>query len=176
MYLLVLLLLRLTGKREIGNFSPFDFLVALMLGEIVDEAIYGDVPFLQFTVAAAGIAACQYVTGWLGFKSRKLDRLLQGTPEILVRNGEPQQDALARERVPEADLMAMLREQGIEDVREVKLGTLEVSGRLTVLKEEWAETIRKGDLPGKERRQKEGEEPPVEKRTSAEWALGKEAA
>ncbi len=180
-YVLVLVLLRVTGKREIGNFSPFDLLVAFMLGEIVDEAIYGDVSFAQFGVAAVCIALLQYGTGWLSYLSRPLDRLLQGEPAVMVRDGELQRQALRAERLSEEDLMAMLREQQIDDLREVKLGTLEVNGMLTVIKQEWAEAVQKGDLPGKEQQQRLADtggqdEPPVEKQTYSPRALGQEAA
>jgi uncharacterized membrane protein YcaP (DUF421 family) len=179
-YLLILVILRITGKREIGNFSPFDLLIALMLGEIVDEAIYGDVDFLQFAVAAVCIAALQYGTSWLTYASRTMDRLLEGTPSVLVRNGELQQDAMKRERLNEAEVLALLREQSVDDLREVKLGTLEVSGQLTVLKEEWAEPVQKGDLPGAEAEQKQRDtggqdQPPPDKQTDSPRALGQEA-
>ena len=56
-YVLMLVVIRALGKRTVGNFSAFDLLVALMLGEIVDEIIYGDVRFIQGTVAVVSIAA-----------------------------------------------------------------------------------------------------------------------
>ena len=169
-YLMVLVLLRITGKREIGNFSPFDLLVALMLGEIVDEAIYGDVSFAQFALAAGMIALCQYATGWLTFQNKKLDALLEGTPSVLVRDGELQREALRKERMAEEEVMAMLREQGIDDLREVKVAVLEVSGRLSAIKQDWAEPVQKGDLPGQEQEEKQRdtggqEQPPMEKLT-----------
>jgi uncharacterized membrane protein YcaP (DUF421 family) len=180
-FAVMLVILRLMGKREIGSFSPFDLLVALMLGEIVDEAIYGDVSFPQFLVAALAIAGCQWVTGWLCCRSRKLEHLLEGVPTVLIRDGEMQRDAMRKERVTEEEIMELLREQSLDDLREVRLGTLESNGQLSVLKAEWAETVQKSDLMGEERRLKEQdtggqEEPPVEKQTYSPQALGREAA
>jgi uncharacterized membrane protein YcaP (DUF421 family) len=180
-YVLMLVIVRALGKREIGNFSAFDLLVSLTLGEIVDEAIYGDVSMAQFAVAAVLIAGCQYVSGWLSCKSPKIDRVLQGSPTILIRNGEIDRDALRKERVAEAEVMAMLREHGIDDLREVKLGVLEVVGQLSVIQEDWAQPVQKGDLPGEESRQKQedtnGQEDPPEGRwtCSAEALYGKAA-
>ncbi|MFN3651659.1 MAG: DUF421 domain-containing protein [Armatimonadota bacterium] len=180
-YALMLALLRLTGKREIGNFSPFDLLVALMLGEIVDEAIYGDVSFLQFGLAAVLIAALHVATGWMAYASKTLDRILQGSPSMLIKDGELCRDEMRKERISEDEVMAMLREQMVDDLREVKLGTLEASGRLAVVKHEWAEPLQKGDLRGKEAQQKQADtggqdEPPLEKQTYSPRALNREAA
>lgn len=180
-YVLILVILRVTGKRTVGNFSPFDLLVALMLGEVVDEAIYGDVSFLQFALAAVLIGMLQYATGWMSFKNKTLDRILRGAPVGVIRNGELQHDEMRKERLSEEEVMALLREQMVDDLREVKFGTLEVSGRLAVIKEEWAEPVQKGDLRGKEAEQKQADtggqdDPPYEKQTYSPRALNQEAA
>lgn len=180
-YALMLIVLRCLGKREVGSFTAFDLLVALMLGEVVDEVIYGDVAFIQGAVAVLVIALAQYVTGWLTFFSHTMDRLLEGVPAVLIRDGALQPEAMRKERVNEQELMALLREQSIDDVREVKLGTLEVSGQLAVLKQDWAEPVQKGDLKGPESQQKQvdtggQDEPPPEKQTGSPRALGQRAA
>jgi uncharacterized membrane protein YcaP (DUF421 family) len=177
----MLVVLRCLGKREIGSFSPFDLLVALMLGEIVDEVIYGDVSMVQGAVAALVIALAQYATGWLTYLNHSMDSLLEGTPAIIIKNGELQRQAMRKERMNEQEVMALLREQEIDDVREVKLGTLEVSGHLTVLKQDWAEPVQKGDLKGPESEQKQSdtggqEEPPLTKQTDSPQALGQKVA
>ena len=66
-YILMLIVVRALGKRTVGNFSAFDLLVALMLGELVDEIIYGDVRFSQGTVAIVTIAALAYADSWLAY-------------------------------------------------------------------------------------------------------------
>jgi uncharacterized membrane protein YcaP (DUF421 family) len=180
-YVFMLVVLRCLGKREIGSFSPFDLLVALMLGEIVDEVIYGDVSMVQGAVAALVIALAQYATGWLTYLNHSMDNLLEGTPAIIIKNGELQRQAMRKERMNEQEVMALLREQEIDDVREVKLGTLEVSGHLTVLKQDWAEPVQKGDLKGPESQQKQSdtggqEEPPLKKQTDSPQALGQKVA
>jgi uncharacterized membrane protein YcaP (DUF421 family) len=180
-YVFMLVVLRCLGKREIGSFSPFDLLVALMLGEIVDEVIYGDVSMVQGAVAALVIALAQYATGWLTYLNHSMDNLLEGTPAIIIKNGELQRQAMRKERMNEQEVMALLREQEIDDVREVKLGTLEVSGHLTVLKQDWAEPVQKGDLKGPESEQKQSdtggqEEPPLTKQTDSPQALGQKVA
>jgi len=165
-YALLLVVIRVLGKREVGNFTAFDLLVALMLGEVVDEIIYGDVEFAQGAVAIGAIALIQYATSWLSYMNHFADKLLDGVPTILVRDGALQQDGMRKERMNEHELMGLLREQEIEDLREIKLAVLEVGGALSVIKHSWAESIQKADLggPEKDARQKAvgGQEEPPE--------------
>jgi len=148
-YFILLFTVRILGKREIGNFSAFDLIVALILGEAVDEAIYGDVTVLKFVILVATVAIWDLVTSWLSYKSDAIRKLLESPPLVLVDKGKMNQENMARERIPEEDLYSMLRLQSIDDIQEVKKGTLEPNGRLSVIKEEWAKTIQKGDIPDK---------------------------
>lgn len=71
-YAVMLVVIRVLGKRTVGNFTAFDLLVALMLGEVVDEIIYGDVTIAQGLVVIVVVAAAKYVTSWLTFLSEPL--------------------------------------------------------------------------------------------------------
>jgi uncharacterized membrane protein YcaP (DUF421 family) len=180
-YFFMLVVIRLLGKRSVGAFSAFDLLVALMLGEVVDEMIYGDVTLLQGGVAVAAIALCQFGTECLGYKSKRLDELLQGKPSILVRDGQLQHHAMRAERMSEQDVMVQLRQQSMDDIREVKLAILEPSGQVSVIKQDWAETVRKADLGGPEQQQREQatqgqKDPPADKSPISPKMLQQEAA
>jgi uncharacterized membrane protein YcaP (DUF421 family) len=176
-YVIILTVLRLSGKRAIGNFTAFDLLVALMLGEVVDEIIYGDVEFLQGLVPIAVVTLLQVGTSWLTYWDHGWDKVLEGVPTIVVREGELDPKGLRHERMNPKDVMAELRQSGIDDLREVKLATVENDGRVSVLKQDWAEELQKGDIDPelKERRKADTggmDEPPPEKRTDSEQALG----
>lgn len=179
-YLLMLVVIRLLGKRSVGAFSAFDLLVALMLGEIVDEMIYGDVSFLQGTVAISVIALMDYLTSFLSFSNRKLETILEGSPTVIVRNGELDRRGLAAERMNELEVWSHLRMKGIDDVREVKIAAVEPSGEISVIRQNWAEPVQKSDLGGEEARRKQqitgGQEaPPVDKYTLSPQALAEAA-
>ena len=77
-YVFMLIVVRLLGKREVGSFSAFDLLVALMLGEVVDEVIYGDVVPWQGMVAVVVIGAVHALTGWASCANRLVGNLLEG--------------------------------------------------------------------------------------------------
>jgi uncharacterized membrane protein YcaP (DUF421 family) len=170
LYVIMLIVIRLLGKRTVGNFSAFDLLVALMLGEVVDEIVYGDVNFGQGITAVFVIAAAKYLTSYLSYSSDTLNRILDGAPKILIRNGNIEYQGLKHELVNEKELLASLRLHGISDMREVKLATMEVDGLVSVIKEEWAENLQKIDLQKEE--EDEEEEVPAEKRTDSPEALG----
>jgi len=87
-YALMLAVIRLMGKRTVGMFTAFDLLVALMLGEVVDEIIYGDVTFSQGAVAITVIALAKYSTAWLSYFDHGLNKLLEGTPTAIIRDGK----------------------------------------------------------------------------------------
>jgi uncharacterized membrane protein YcaP (DUF421 family) len=176
-YAIMLLVLRFSGKRAIGNFSAFDLLVALMLGEVVDEIIYGDVDFLQGLVPIAIVTLLQVGSSWLSYWDHGWDRVLEGVPTIVVRNGELDHKGLRAERMNPKDLMAELRHSGIDDLREVRLATIENDGRVSVLKQDWAEELQKGDVTPELKKKREAdtggqETPPPDKQTDSEHALG----
>jgi uncharacterized membrane protein YcaP (DUF421 family) len=168
-YALILVVIRLSGKRAIGNFSAFDLLVALMLGEVVDEIIYGDVTFAQGAMAIVTVAILQYANSWMGYWDHGLHKVLEGSPSVVVRNGRLERDGMRKERMNEKDVMMELRLHDVAEVREVKLATIENDGQVSVLREDWAEPLQKGDI-GVEEAGKEGKE--EKKRTYADQQLG----
>jgi uncharacterized membrane protein YcaP (DUF421 family) len=167
-YVLMLVVIRLLGKRTVGNFAAFDLLVALMLGEVVDEIIYGDVTFLQGTVAIAVIAAAQASNAWLTWWDHGFDKILEGVPTVIVRNGTLQEDGMRAERMNGKDVIAHLREQGIHDLREVHLAIVEDDGTVSVLKRRWAEPATRADLDKDAARQKREDTDGKDEPTGAE--------
>lgn len=148
-YFFLLFVIRLLGKRSVGPTSAFDLLVALMLGEVVDEAIFGDVSMPKALLAISVIAIWHFINAYASYKSKTVEKITSGVPTVLVKNGKIQQDALAKERMNENEVYSELRLMEVDDIKEVKKATLEPNGQVSVIKEEWAETVQKGDLPEK---------------------------
>jgi uncharacterized membrane protein YcaP (DUF421 family) len=177
-YILMLIVIRALGKRTVGNFSAFDLLVALMLGEVVDEIIYGDVLFSQGAVAIVAIAGLAYADSWLAYFDHGMEAVLEGTPTIIVRNGRFEHAGMRAERMNEKDVMAHLREAGIHDMREVHLAVVELDGAVSILKHPWADPAQKADVLEDERRERqetvgEADNPPPSLRTDSARALAK---
>lgn len=169
-YAVMLLVIRCLGKRTIGNFTAFDLLVALMLGEVVDEIIYGDVSLAQGMTAIVVIALCKYLTAWLTYWKHGINRVLEGTPTEIVKHGELVRKGMRGELMNEQEVYAALRLQGIADMREVKSAIMEVDGQVSVIKEDWAEPLQKSDVLGEEAEKVS----PEEKRIDTPQALGAE--
>jgi uncharacterized membrane protein YcaP (DUF421 family) len=145
-YFFLLLVVRVLGKREIGNTSAFDLIVALILGEVVDEIIYGDVTILQGVIAIVVVAIWHLVNSWASYKSKAIDKLTGARPTVMVKSGQIQRKSLAQERLNEDELFSELRIMGVEDVKEVKQATLEPNGTISVLLEDWAKPVQRQDL------------------------------
>jgi uncharacterized membrane protein YcaP (DUF421 family) len=175
-YVLMLIVIRALGKRTVGNFSAFDLLVALMLGEVVDEVIYGDVRFAQGTVAIVVIGAVAYADAWLAYFDHGWQGILEGKPTVVVQDGEYDRKGMRKERMNEKDVLGHLRAQGIADMREVHLAVVEHDGTVSVLRQRWAEPAQKGDIVEADRQRRLGaigdrEQPPGAKRTDSPLAL-----
>lgn len=166
-YAVMLVIIRLLGKRTVGNFTAFDLLVALMLGEVVDEIIYGDVSIAQGLTAIIVVALAKYITAWLGYWDHGLNHILEGKPTEIVRNGELVREGMRAELMNEQEVLASLRLQGVADMREVKTAVMEVDGEVSVIKEEWAEPLTKSDVLGDQADKISGEE----KRTDTPEAI-----
>lgn len=145
-YALMLAVIRLLGKRTVGNFSAFDLLVALMLGEVVDEIVYGDVTFAQGAVAIVVIAGLEFANSWLSYRNAGFARLTEGEPTPIVVDGALHMPGLAKEHLNRREVLAALRLQGTSTLEDVKLAQVETDGMVSVIKQDWAEPLQKKDL------------------------------
>src|SRR5688500_900776 len=175
-YVLMLMVIRALGKRTVGNFSAFDLLVALMLGEVVDEIIYGDVMFAQGAIAIVAIAALAYADSWLAYLHPRMEAVLEGKPTIIVRDGRFERAGMRSERMNEKDVMAHLRTEGVHDMREGHLAVVELDGTVSILKHEWADPAQKADVVQEDARAREQvlgdkDTPPPSLRTDSPTAL-----
>lgn len=150
-YVVLLIVVRILGKREVGATTAFDFIVALILGEVTDEIIFGNVTIYQGLVAIGVVAVWHYTNSWGSFRSQTIDRLTGAEPTEVVKDGQLVWAALAKERISEGELWSELRLQGIEELREVKRATVEPNGQVSVIKQEWAKNLQKADLPTRQR-------------------------
>jgi uncharacterized membrane protein YcaP (DUF421 family) len=134
-YLLVLIGVRLSGKREVGQMTPFDLTLLLLLSNSVQNAMTGpDTSLLGGAVAAATLLILNYLVADVSGGSRRFRRLIQGEPSLLVHDGKVIESHMAREHVSMDELHRSLREHGIERCDQVALAVLEVDGSISCLK------------------------------------------
>jgi uncharacterized membrane protein YcaP (DUF421 family) len=134
-YLVVLLMVRVTGKRALGQSTPFDTLVIVLLGTAVQNSLIGeDTSLLGGLVLAATLLALNWLVGVLTARSRKLDVLVQGRPVVLARDGQIDWQQLVKRNVSYADFEVSKRTADCRHDAEIDLAILETSGHITVLK------------------------------------------
>lgn len=134
-YVLVLLGVRLTGKREVGQMTPFDLVLLLLLSNAVQNAMTGpDTSLLGGVVAAITLLVLNYAVAESSGANRRFRKLVQGSPSLLIHNGELVMTHLAKEHVTVDEIQRACREHGISNVADVALGVLEVDGSISLLK------------------------------------------
>ena len=134
-YVVVLIGLRLTGKREVGQMTPFDLVLLLLIANAVQNAMTGpDTSVTGGLVAAATLLAVNALVTRVVWRYKKARRLVEGTPTLLIRAGKVIPEHLAKEQVTLEELHQALREHGVASVEEVSLAVLEIDGSISVLR------------------------------------------
>ena len=147
-YIFLLVGLRLAGKRELAQLNAFDLIVLLTLSNTVQNAIIGsDNSVSGGFIGAATLLAVNYLVVRVSHRNKKLDRLIEGRADILMRNGKIVEEHLERELISHAQLQAAARKQGISSLHDVERCVLEPTGTITfVQKRPTADMSRHSEL------------------------------
>lgn len=134
-YVLILIGVRLSGKREVGQMTPFDLTLLLLLSNSVQNAMTGpDTSLAGGAIAASTLLLLNYFVGSVSGTNRHFRRLIEGQPSLLVHDGKVIESHMAREHVSMDELHRALREHGIQSCDQVALAVLEVDGSISCLK------------------------------------------
>ncbi len=133
-YLFLLAAMRLFGRKEMGRWTPMEFLGMLLLARTVGPALTGgDSSLTVAAVAALTLLGVTFALDYLVHRSRRLERLIEGQPELLIENGRVVEEAMKRELLTEQQLLAALRREHIASAEEVSRAYIEADGRITVV-------------------------------------------
>ncbi|MEP6638872.1 MAG: YetF domain-containing protein [Chloroflexota bacterium] len=133
-YLFLILILRVTGKREIGQMSILELIVILVISDAVQNSMVGDnITLWGGLVAVTTLFAADHVLKWVSDRSKRVRKALEGEPRLLVRNGRILDKALREEKVDINDVRAAVRAEGIARVEDVRLAVLETDGSISVI-------------------------------------------
>jgi len=136
-YLTVLVLLRVAGKRELGQMTPFDLVVILVIANAVQNAMTGgDNSLIGGILAASTLTAVNIGVGRWGSRVPVFRRLVASEPRLLLRDGKPLQDALDEERIDIEELEMAARQHGIADLGDVTAAVLEEDGSISIIPRE----------------------------------------
>jgi uncharacterized membrane protein YcaP (DUF421 family) len=134
-YLVVLVGVRVSGKREVGQMTPFDLTLLLLISNSVQNAMTGpDTSVFGGIAAAITLLLLNYVVAELSGTNRRFRKLVQGQPSLLIHDGQVIAAHMAKEHVSMDELERSLRGHGINSYHDVALGVLEVDGSISCLK------------------------------------------
>ena len=134
-YVMVMLLVRMSGKHTIGQFTTFDLVLVILIGNAVQNGINGgDNSLTGAAIMATTLIALNYGVAFVTSRNRKVEKFVEGVPVVLARNGKLFDGVLRRELVSREDFREALRMNGVEDVSEVELALLETNGSISVVK------------------------------------------
>jgi uncharacterized membrane protein YcaP (DUF421 family) len=144
-YVYLLVTTRASGKRVVSQATPFDLLVSLIIGDLIDDALWGEVSMVKFGAAVGTICVCDLLVKVTAHRSDAFLRLVDGRPTAVLRDGVEDRDALRKEQMNEEDLAHLLRLQGVDDRKDVRLGLVESDHEVSVILRPGAEPAQKKD-------------------------------
>jgi uncharacterized membrane protein YcaP (DUF421 family) len=136
-YLLVMVLMRLSGKRAVGQFTPFDLILLILIGNAVQNGINGGENSLTGAFLMAGtLIVLNWIMAFATSRSHRAERLVEGVPVVLARDGKLFEQMLRRQLVSDADFHKALRQHDVVSVADVALALLENNGSISIIPRE----------------------------------------
>src|SRR5206468_9686814 len=125
-YVFLLVLLRISGKRQVGQLAPFDLVLLLVLSNAVQNSMNaGDNSLVGGLISATTLVGANFLVGFATYRSKKLEGIIEGRPQILIHNGKIFEEVMARAKLTHHELNAALRQAGCTCVEEVHSAILE---------------------------------------------------
>ena len=133
-YLFLLVLLRISGKRQVGQLAPFDLVLLLVLSNAVQNSMNGgDNSLVGGLIIAATLVGLNYAVSYATFRSKKVEGLVEGRPQVIIHNGQVFEDVMKDAKLTHHELNAALRRTGCSCVEEVQAAILENNGSISVV-------------------------------------------
>jgi uncharacterized membrane protein YcaP (DUF421 family) len=130
----IFFLTRIVGRRELSSLEPFDLIMLIVLGDLVQQGVtQSDYSITGLVLAAGTIALMQVLVSYLSFRFRRLRPLLEGEPIVLVENGRVLERNLARERLTPGEVLEQARQSQIDSFDQIRLAVLETSGQISFI-------------------------------------------
>lgn len=132
-YAFLLVMLRMTGKRQTGQLAPFDLVLLLILSNAVQNSMNGgDNSLLGGVILASTLIGLHYVLAFLTYKCKRVEAWIDGTPLILIENGIVKEKVMRSELISTHELAAVLRAADCTAIKNVRVATLENNGQITI--------------------------------------------
>lgn len=133
-YFVLLVMIRVSGKRTMGQFTSFDMLLVVLLGNAVQNALLGpDTSVGGGLLLAATLIALNWLVGLASARSARIEALVEGSPILLARDGKVYKDVLRHELISREDFGKAMREAGVDEVDQIHIAVLETNGHITIV-------------------------------------------
>ena len=133
-FIALYLLVRLMGKRELGQMTPFELIVLVVIGDLIQQGVtQNDFSLTGAVIAISTIAFWALVMSWASYLWPRAERILEGEPRVIVRDGELLSDNLRRNRLTRSEIESEMRLAGIAHLRDVKWAILEPRGKISFI-------------------------------------------
>lgn len=137
MFFILFLLIRLLGKRELGQMTPFEFVVLVVLGDLIQQGVtHNDFSLTGATLAICTFAFWALVLSWTAYLFPRAKDLLEGAPRVIVRDGKIVEENLRRDRLTRDEILSEMRLAGIGRMSDVAWAILEPQGKMSFIKKD----------------------------------------
>lgn len=134
LYIIVLIVMRLMGKREIGQLQPFELAIAIMIADLASVPMSEiGIPIINGIIPILGLLVMHLIISYINLKSMKMRQLICGKPSILIYRGKIDENIMRKERFTVNELQERLRANNINDINDVEYAILETSGQVSVI-------------------------------------------
>ncbi len=134
-YLFLILILRISGKRQIGQLAPFDLVLLLVLANAVQNSMTGgDNSLVGGLISCTTLVGLNYAVGYVTFRNKKLEEVIEGRPQVLIHKGRVLEDVMGECKLTHNELEAALRQGGCAEVSDCHSAILENNGVISVVK------------------------------------------
>ena len=133
-YFFLMIALRVMGKREMSEMSPFELVTLLMVPEIFSSALAREeYTMTDASVGVATLLTLVFITSLLSFRFKRVEQVVEGTPTVLVNDGRLVERNLKRERVTAEEVFSEMHKAGLEELEQVRWAILEVDGKISIV-------------------------------------------
>lgn len=140
MFFVLFLLIRLMGKRELGQMTPFELIVLIVFGDLIQQGVtHNDFSLVGAILAIATMAFWALAISWLVYWNPKLETILDGEPRVIVKQGRIVRENLRRDRLTRAEILSEMRLSGIAHLEDVDWAILEPRGKMSFIKRDGAD-------------------------------------
>lgn len=147
LYILVVVAVRLMGKREVGQLQPSELVIMIMISEVASIPMQNTgVPLLSGIVSVLTLVVAEVIISFISLKNKKLRHLFSGRPSVIIRNGQIDEKEMTRQRFSLDDLLEEIRTKNYPNITDIEYAVLETSGELSIIPKTEARAITVGDL------------------------------